>query len=495
MVGPDYVKPSAPVSPSWLSQAKPSEQFLEHSDWWKSFSDETLNSLIETAYKQNLSLQLAGAKVLEARAKRAFVVGELYPQTQVIGAESKATHVSQNAVGPTELNYATYSLGANASWELDFWGRYRRGIESADAALLSSVADYDTVLLSLLSEVANAYILIRELEARLEVARASVVTQQDTLRLTQIRFKEGAVSELDVSEAQGTLAKTQASIPTLENYLRQEKNTLCFLLGMPPSELTEELKGNGGIPTPPVEIALGIPADLLRRRPDVRSAELLAQAQNAQIGVAKADLYPSFTLSGMTGFETSDISSFPNKPNLKNLFDSKSFTGFIGLGINWPFLNYGRIENNVRIQDALFEQAVISYRNTVLNAASEVENGISGFLKSRESTAFLEVSVAAAKKSLDLSLVQYRDGAIDFIRVNDAQTFYLTQQDQLLSSKSSTARAAVSTFKALGGGWQIRNDNEFVSKAVLDEMTNRTDWDGLISPNYSKGSDLGFSRP
>jgi NodT family efflux transporter outer membrane factor (OMF) lipoprotein len=375
------------------------------------------------------------------------------------------------------------------SWELDFWGKYRRAIRSEDAELLASVADYDAVLVSLVADVATDYVLIRSLEERLTYARANVALQQETLRLTETRFNLGAVSELDVATARGTLANTQALIPDFERALRQTKLALGVLLGRTPSELDSELAPSAGgarvVPEAPAQIALGVPANLLRRRPDVRAAERIAAAQSERIGIAKSDLFPSISLLGATGFSTSNANRAGN-PSLDELFTADSFAGFLGLQVNLPFLNYGRIENLVRVQDARFEQAIAAYQESVLRAAAEVESGFSAFLRSREQAGFLAQSVQSAQRSVELSLIQYRNGAVDFIRVNDAQTVLVNRQDGLVASRANVALGAIETFRALGGGWEIRADAEFVDPETIQRMRERTNWGDVLATPDSK---------
>jgi NodT family efflux transporter outer membrane factor (OMF) lipoprotein len=505
-VGPDYVRPDAPFDPAWLTQqpespdAKPPAPVDQN--WWESFSDPTLSSLIRSAYSQNLTLRTAGLRVIAARARRGIAVGRFFPQVQQLNGSFTHNHPSENGAFPVEGNsYEDASVGLDAAWELDFWGKFRRGIESADADVLATVADYDSVLVSLVSDVATNYILIRALEEQLGYSRANVELQKDTLALTDTRFKAGAVSELDVATARATLANTQALVPFQENDLRQAKLALCVLLGRTPSELEAELAPPEGaapqarhVPIAPDRIAVGIPADLLRRRPDVRSAERVAAAQSALIGVAKADLYPSISITGSTGFSSVNVND-SRKLHVGDIADSDSFYGFLGLAVNWPVLNYGRIENNIRVQDALYEQAVAAYRQSVLQAAADVEGGLSVFLKSRERLGFLQESVAATQRSVDLSLIQYRTGATDFIRVNTAQSQLVTQQIDMVSAQAATALGAVRTFRALGGGWEIREGAEFVDPDTQKRMTDRTNWGDVMTPDWEQGKDLSFPRP
>lgn len=499
MVGPDYARPGAALNDAWLEHAgAAAPRPVEDARWWDSFGDATLSSLVDDALAQNLTLRAAGLRVLEARAARGVAVGRFFPQTQEASGGIANQRLSANDAGaPADRSFATDSIGLEAAWELDFWGKFRRGIEAADAEVLASVADYDAVMVSLAADVATSYLLIRSLEERLVFARANVALQEETLELTNARFEAGAVSELDVSTARSTLANTRALIPDLENALRQSALSLCVLLGRTPSTLSEELAATGAtgvLPEPPMEISLGIPADLLRRRPDVRSAERLAAAQSARIGEATADLFPRISIAGATGFVSSTFES-ARRPGLGNVFDADSFAGFIGLQVSWPVLNYGRIEGNIRVRDARYEQAVAAYQETVLRAAADVESGLSDFLRSRERAGHLSEAVGATKRSVELSLIQYRAGAVDFIRVNDAQGELARQQDSHVSARADAALGAVRTYRALGGGWEIRQGREFIDAETAERMRSRTDWGDVLGAGWEGGSDLGFSRP
>lgn len=500
MVGPDYSRPEAALNDAWSTQMMDGASNDAASVlWWETFNDPTLTALVRKALAQNLSLRAAGLRVLEARAARGIAVGRFFPQTQEAVGGIDANQISANdAFGGGDRSYYSTDVGVQAAWELDFWGKFRRGVEAADAEVLFTVADYDAVLVSLAAEVATAYILIRAFEERLEYARANAALQAETLELTRIRFEAGAVSELDVSTARATLANTQSRIPELVNALTQTRLALCVALGQTPSELVKELAPAPNaariVPEAPAQIALGVPADLLRRRPDVRAAERLAAAQSARIGQATADLLPSVSITGATGFVSTTFDG-PRNPDLGDIFDADSFAGFIGLRVNWPIFNYGRIEGNIRVQDARYEQAVAAYQESVLRAAADVEAGLSDFLRSRERTMYLTESVDASMRSVDLSLIQYRAGAVDFIRVNDAQTALVREQDTLVVSRAAIAIGAVRTYRALGGGWEVRGRHEFIDSATATRMRERTNWGDVISKDWPDGSDLGFQRP
>jgi NodT family efflux transporter outer membrane factor (OMF) lipoprotein len=494
MVGPDYERPPAAIADAWIDARGPGA--ATESTWWQEFHDATLDKLVADAVTQNLTLRQAGLRVLQARALRGLAAGQFFPQAQAAAAAVSTQRNSRNTpLGNIDPTYDSASIDLQAAWELDFWGKFRRGIESADAALEASAADYDAFLVALAAEVASAYIDLRSLQEQLAFTRANVRTQQDTFELTQVRMRAGAVSELDVATARATLANTQALVPDLEDGLRQRELALGVLLGRPPAAIAAELAGDQTVPAPPPQIALGVPADLLRRRPDVRAAERNAAALSAQIGVAKADFYPAVTLTGATGFTTTSFQSPANSAGLHNLFDADSFTGFVGLGVQWQLLDYGRIANRVRAADARFEEAATAYQQAVLAAAAEVEAGLSRFLKGRERVALLDESASAAQQTLDLSLLQYRQGATDFLRVNQAQVDLVERQNRLVLARTGVAQGAIATYRALGGGWESRAGTELVPAEAIERMRARTDWGDVLSPDYAAGTDALFPRP
>ena len=482
-VGPNFARPETEVSLGWM-EAEDKRLIHDPADyrnWWRVFNDPVLDGLIERAYRDNLSLRIAGVRVLEARAQLGIAVGEFYPQTQQVSGSLQYNRVSERSVAGLALSQFTYAqdqIGVGASWELDFWGKFRRAIESANAAWLATVADYDSVLVSLTADVANTYVLIRTLEKRTEIARENVEAQKEALKIAEARFEHGTTSRLDVEQARTVLNNTLASIPALESQLQQAKNALCLLLGLPPSDLSDLLAREKGIPISPLQVAVGIPADLLRRRPDIRSAERQAEAQSALIGVAKADLYPAFSLSGFFGFLSTNVGNF----NLGDIFQWKSRTFQIGPSVQWNFLNYGQITNNVRVQDARLEQLLIAYQNAVLKAQQEVEDALVAFLRAQERAEFLAWSTASAKNSLDLAILQYRVGTKDFTTVLTAQQALLSEQDSLAVTLGNISSSLVGVYRALGGGWEVREGKDLVPPEVKEAMARRTNWGGLLAP-------------
>jgi NodT family efflux transporter outer membrane factor (OMF) lipoprotein len=482
-VGPNFVKPEANVNQNWLETGQYKQVSTKPDDyrnWWRSFNDPVLDTLIQKAYQQNLDLQIAGVRVLEARAQVGVAVGNLYPQSQQLTGTVQKFRISQSNLSTgttTPTNFWFDSIGAAATWEIDFWGKIRRAIESSDASLLASISDYDNSLVSLTGDVATSYVLLRTLEKRLAIAHQNVVVQKKSLKIATARWKGGTTSLRDVEQATTVLDSTEASIPTLESEVRQTQNNLCLLMGMPPSDIKHLLGSKSAIPAPPPQVALGIPADLLRRRPDIQSAEWQAAAQCAQIGVNKADLFPAFSLSGNFGFSATDVGRF----TLADMFQSKSRSWGFGPSVQWNIFNYGRIMNQVRVQDARFQALLINYQNTVLKAQQEVENALIAFLKSQQRAQKLAGSVAAAKKSAELAMLQYQEGITDFTTVLTAEQNLLTVQDSLAITVGEISNNLVKVYRAMGGGWQLAEGQNPVSADNTAQMAARTNWGHLLT--------------
>jgi NodT family efflux transporter outer membrane factor (OMF) lipoprotein len=455
-VGPEFQRPEVRITQTWSAASDPrvATQAAVDTQWWKTFNDSALDKLVELAYRQNLSLQIAGLKIVQARAQLGIATGRQYPQVQALFGSATAIGISENAVNFLNLpgrNFADFQLGFDAAWELDFWGKYRRGVQSETDAMLASVADYYSGIVSLTAEIARTYVTIRTYEVLIEQAQYNAGIQEQALAIAQSRFRNGATSELDPTQATTLLESTRATIPQLRAGLQQARNALSTLLGQPTGTVAGLLAGPRAIPRATTKVAIGLPAELLRRRPDIRSAELTAAAQCARIGVAKAELYPSFTLVGTIG-----LRSFASSSTTKNLFSSKSLFYNVGPQINWPFFNYGRLTSAVRVEEALFQQLLVNYRDTVLKAAQEVEDALAGFLEAQDALTFEQNAVTSAQRSVELSVVAYREGATDYQRVLDAQRSLLQQQNNLAQTTSSVATNLIALYKALGGGWEVR---------------------------------------
>jgi len=477
MIGPDYVRPPAPTADRWIEDEEAAwiqRTEADLSQWWTVFGDSVLDSLVETAYRQNPTLRTAGARVLEALARRGIAIGTLFPQQQGGFGAYQRQELSENranqGAGTTEFD--DWQVGFDAVWELDVWGRLRRSIESADASVLASVAAYDDVLVSLIAEVARNYVVLRTLEERLAVAKANVTIQERSYEIAEAKFQGGAVSQLDSLQAASLLDDTRALIPDIEASSRQTQNTLCILLGVPPHDLKDLLGGPTPIPNAPPSVAIGIPADLLRRRPDIRRTERELAAQSALIGVAKADLLPIFSLTGTIELASEDFS---------DLFKGDSFEGFGGPTFRWAILNYGRITNNIRVQDARYQALVGEYESTVLNAQAEVENAMAAFLGAQRQVEYLTRSVESAARAVDVADLQYREGAVDYTRVLNTQQFLVGEQDRLVNTRGSVALNLTSLYKALGGGWERRVGQNLLPEESRQQMQKRTRWRHLLT--------------
>ncbi|MGA7657847.1 MAG: efflux transporter outer membrane subunit [Methylocella sp.] len=495
-VGPDFAPPLAPVADTWLEWRNKTLQTgpEEYRDWWRVFHDPILDRLIDIAYSQNLTLLSAGTKVLQARAQLGIAIGEFWPQkqgalgtvsynllSQANAQSSPASGVGQSSPSPglKIINFWSDGIGVQAAWELDFWGKFRRGVESADSAYLGSIATYDDVLVTLLGDVASTYVGIRTLEKQIAIARENVVKQRGILAIARDRYKGGAATLLDVYQAENILGATEATVPQLTIQLQQGLNALRVLLGMAPEPLGFLLaRSTGHIPATPPKVVVGVPADLLRRRPDIRAAELKAAAQSAQVGVAAADLYPAISITGAFGGLASNVGGH----NLWQAFHPVGQAFSVGPSFQWNLLNYGQITNNVRLQDATLQEYLVDYQNTVLKAQQEVENGISTFLLSRSQAEYLHRSVVAANGALHIATLEYQQGTRDFTTVLTAEQNLYQAENNLAMATGNISTGLVSVFRALGGGWQIRDGNGFLNGATTEEMRSRTNWGQLLPP-------------
>jgi NodT family efflux transporter outer membrane factor (OMF) lipoprotein len=443
-VGPDYVAPQISAPQAWhaelrggatADQADP----LALASWWTTLKDPTLTSLIDRAVRGNLDLKKAQARVREARARRGISQSDLFPTLKATGS---ATY-SRNS-GEASTAQDSYSVGLDASWELDVFGGVRRSVEAATADLQASGEDLRNVLVSLLGEVALNYIEARTFQARLVVAEANLAAQTETYELTSMRVQAGLTTVLDAEQATYTLESTRSQIPTLQSGLEEAKNRLAILLGEHPGAVHAELAERQPIPVPSLEVAVGVPADLLRRRPDVRQAERRLAAQTAQIGVATAELYPKFSLLGSIGLNALDLT---------NLFSAASRAYSIGPTVSWRLFDAGAVRKNIEVQSALQEQALIQYEATVLTALEEVENALVAFVEEQRRREALREASRAAERAVTLAQAQYGAGLVDFRSVLDAQRSLLSLQDQLAQSEGTVTSNVVRLYKALGGGW------------------------------------------
>jgi len=465
MVGPDYEPPVVDVPDVWqqASTARVAEGEAPLQTWWTVFGDPKLENLVDRAQSSNLDLQRAVWRMEEARAARGFARGELLPAVQATGDAGRSQQ-SENTVPTPEMAEATnfFAVGLEASWELDVFGRVRRGVEAATAELDASLEDYRDVLVSLLSEVALNYLELRALQERIAYAEANVRAQRETLQITIDRFEAGLVSRLDITQAESNLANTEAAIPTLRAGLTGALNRLAVLLGEPPGALDAELADRAGIPVPPEELTVGLPAELLRQRPDVRRAERLLAAQTARIGVRTADLYPRFSLTGFLALESTDAG---------DLVSGSSTTWGFGLPIRWNIFSGGRVRAAIEVEEARTEQALLAYEQSVLRALEDVENAMVAYYQERLRRDKLVKAVEASRESVELVQTQYMAGLTNFQNVLDTQRSLFTQQDQLAASEGILVQYLVVLYKSLGGGWSP--ESLPTPESRLHEVTDR----------------------
>jgi len=469
MLGPDYNEPVPPIETNWIAYEDPRllETSPEKPEWWKiAFGDPVLDRLIEIALSENLTLRSAGLRVLQSRQQLNIAIGNQYPQQQ------EATGSAQKS-RRNDRTDETYDTGFNVSWEADVWGRFRRQIETASALLDASVASYDGVTISLIASVAQTYVLIRTTERRLAVARYNVGLQKESVRITTAKFEAGDTSSLDVDQAETLLYNTIATVSDLEISLQQLKNALAVLLGRPPQDLSDVLGAAQPIPTTSPDIAVGMPQDLIRRRPDIRVAERQLAAQSGQVGFAITNLYPHFGLTGSIGTSAETIEN----EDFDDLFTDDTFRYSIAGGFRWDILNYGRLRNNVRLQDAIFQQRLEDYRQTVLQAQADVENAIVAYMKSQDQLTAYQSAANAAQRAADVSTLQYQEGLVNFNTVITTLNSLANQQDQLAFTEGAVASNLVAVYLAVGGGWEIRETDDpvqLIPDETRDEMLDRT---------------------
>lgn len=482
MVGPDYQEPNKRVAEHWLQTSNSSnvkEAPIHDAVWWESFNDPILTNLICLGYLNNLTLQIAGVRVLQTRAQLAQSVGMFYPQQQAI-----AGNYTYQKVGGGSLqkllpsNFESVSLGLSATWELDFWGKYRRAIQANDANFLASFAAYNNALVTLTSDIASSYIAIRTYEALIIVTEQNIQVQKKSLRIAESHFRAGQTSLQDVEQAKTELNETIASLPDLVANLQHQKDVLAVLIGTTPDKVDGLLIKSRGIPKAPPSVAVGIPCETLIQRPDVYQARFEAMAQSASIGAVKANLYPAFSLSGTFAFSSTNIGN----SSLSSLFNSSNQTITAGPSFVWPIFNYGQITNAVRIQDAAFEEALLKYENVVLQAQQEVQDNITRYIESQKAEGSLISANDSATRSTRIALIRYEEGETDYTTVLDVERQQLRVQTSLTNARGGVSQSLVALYRALGGGWQIRDGNDIVLEQIKAEMAARTNWGSLLEP-------------
>jgi NodT family efflux transporter outer membrane factor (OMF) lipoprotein len=467
-VGPDYTQPVVTTPDVWYQAHVQgvSEGSAPVQTWWTVFEDPLLSELIQEAEESNRDLQGAYFRILEARAIRGIAAGEKYPQVDVT-AEASTVDPSESATGLTERT-DLYSFGAGLGWEIDLFGRIRRSVEAADAQYEASVEDYRDVLVTLLGEVARNYVSVRTAQAQLIYARSNITAQRESLKITQARFDAGLTSALDVAQAESNLGRSEAQVPLLEAQLEAALNRLEVLVGRQPGELHARLGEVQPIPDPPDEVALGVPAELLRQRPDIRRAERLLAAQTARIGVATADLYPRLSL---TGFFASDAGE------LGDLASGSSWTWGIGIPLRWNVFSGGRVQSQIQAERARADQAFKAYEQSVLRALEEVQTSYVAYAQELVRVEQLTQATDATQRAVDLVRTQYVSGLTNFQNVLDTQRTLFQLQQQLASSEGRRVQQLVALYRALGGGW----DPQAVDVALPDPLRKEADEERLFS--------------
>jgi multidrug efflux system outer membrane protein len=476
MVGPDFKPPEVPWLDGWSADALQSAQAqsrevgrppVQHDDWWRNFHDPVLEQLVEEAQRLNPGVRTAGIRILESRAQLGIAGSGLYPQLQQLSADGLFVG-KERSDGP-DINFWTGSVGLNVGWELDLWGKFRRGIEAADAGYLASIAQYDDLQVLVAAQAAISYATIRTIELRLRISHENAALQKRSLEITERLFRSGNESELDVQQARTLYLSTLATISELEGSLRQAQNALAILLARPPGPLPEMEAGRERIPAADLGIIAEFPSDLLRRRPDVRTAELQMAAQSALIGVSESALYPSIALTGSVVLSASSL-----------MGSAYTLNGGLGPALRWDIFDHGRLKNQVLVEDARFQQLYEQYQDTVLQAAREIEDAAIGFAQLRSEVGILDKSVQAARRSLDIADVQYREGLVDFERVLDSQRSLFGQQERLVVAKGGIAQNLITLYKAMGGGWQAGRARPVVDEATRGTMAERSNWKRLL---------------
>ncbi|WP_322805023.1 TolC family protein [Vibrio alfacsensis] len=497
-LGPDYVHPEqTPLPSDWsvekaAQDTQQSEQKLQQ--WWKQFNDPTLNQLVEMASQQNLDLEAAGLRIIQARSLLGISTGLQYPQVQTVSGNVARAYVNDQGVNNAALSF-------DAGWEMDIWGKYARGIESAEAGYYASIASYHDIMVTITAEVARNYINYRTFQERILLSRRNIEIQERVVRITQVQFDSGNVTELDVQQAKNQLFNTKAAQPALEIAMKQSRTALALLLGVLPQEVEALLKSDGFnqqiiayeqqfkstgrkpalsgqdersiVPRPPF-VDNKVDANLVMRRPDLQVSEMQARAQSAQIGVAETALYPSFSLFGSIGINST-------VPDGSSFSFSDSLTMVIGPSFSWNIFQYGRVKNNIRFEDARFQETLTNYNKKVLQAVNEVTNALEAYDLYLEQKTLRLQSVNSSIRAFNISMTQYENGQISFERLLSSVEKMTRAEDSYATIKGNVANQVVALYKALGGGWEAQTGKPFLSETIAKQMQERSDWDDLLN--------------
>jgi len=454
-VGPDYSRTEPPVPAQFAALDRggfrgepPPGAFLEA--WWRSFDDPLLDALMERLVCRNLDLRIASARLMQARAQAGVASSAFLPEGGLAGEyrrirrdEASVLGAAATAAGGREQDF--WLAGFDASWEIDVFGSVRRQVEAADADLAASGEALRDALISLRGELARNYFELRGLQLRIEIARQEVRIRRENVDITGARAKAGLASELDYARAQGELAGAEARIPALERSLQAAVFRIGVLLGQEPAGLEPELRAAGGLPAPPPNLPVGLPSELLRRRPDIRKAERELAAATARIGVSTAELFPRFSLTGSFGYQAAES---------RTMFRDESNFWAVGPALRWPILNFRRILSQIDVSKAVREEALARYERSVLIALEEVENALVAISREKRRSESLAEAVRANDLAVQLAMDRYLAGVQGYLAVTDAQAALYAAEDQLAQSRQAQSQALVALYKALGGGWQ-----------------------------------------
>jgi len=489
-LGPDYQEPDVTWLQDWQPSAygakldAPAEKQIDLQFWWQLFNDPTLNRLIDEARQENLQLRIAGLRIFESRALLGIAGSQLYPQVQQVGGS--INYVNNQFHGgdapDSSQSFGNYNLGFNIGWEIDFWGRFQRDIESAGAAFFASIANQQDVQVLISAQVTDVYYAYRITETRIAIARKNAEIQKRSYDITQTLFKNGQQSELDLQQAKTQYLATLSGIPDLEISLLKTRNSLAALLGRPPGGIPELDVPEYKLPVISLDSIQNIPANLLNRRPDIRAAAWQIATQSAQIGIAEADYYPAISLLGSIGLTGSNLSGSSDSSGL-----------IVGPALRWNIFDHGSIENNVRVQDARLQQLIESYQDSVLQAAREVDDAAYSIQKTAEQQVMIDKAVEASKRALEIANTRYREGYADFQRVLDAQRAMFLQAERQIVTEGNHITAFIGLYKGLGGGWTETPFEQLIPGEVRKTMQDRTDWGDFLTTPISETEDNSVS--
>ena len=502
-LGPDFMGiGNPPIPEKWKHAGKRNDKAI--AQWWKTFHDPTLNTLVQKTYAQNLDIKSAGLRIAQARSVLGISEGLAFPQRQTLSGSASSSRTGVSDVATAGVNF-------DMGWEMDIWGKYARGIEASQADLYASVASYNNIMVSVISEVARNYINYRTAEERLAYARRNVTIQERVTRMTEIQFNSGNVSELDMQQSRTQLYNTRSLIPAIELTRVKARNALALLLAsdehtlnkilatgtkkhsdsvsnyidtnkqetMQIKQSSNDLLNIAMIPQARLNPYNKIDAALITRRPDIKVAEYRVRSDNAKIGSTIAELYPSFTLFGNIGWNTNNASG-------SWVSGSNALGVTVGPSFSWNIFQYGRIKNQIRLQDAKFEESLVNYNKSVLSAVAEVSNALNGYILTQKQQVENKKAVDATVRAFNISVIQYNDGLVNYQRLLTTVEKLTSTQDRYAQIKGSLSLNAIALYKALGGGWQISKGKSYLSQETAEKMKARIDWGKYLDPEMTR---------